>query len=153
MSLHGLFQVVKPFAMTKLDPMERNAVVKAATELQAAVKNLAQGVRGNCNALPQFYVQAGQQLVVLTQAFVAAVWNLHKAAELISAADLVEEAKEFSVGLLPHLIPVLGMCYRSLRFPLSPPLSLTLTLHHFLPLFLLSHWLVLDASSMWMLEP
>lgn len=107
-ALQGLFQVIKPFAMTKLVPMERNAIIKAATELQAAVKNLAQGVRGNCNALPQFHVQAGQQLVVLTQAFVAAVWNLHKAAEFISAADLVEEAKEFSATLRQVVLAAIG---------------------------------------------
>lgn len=98
-SLKQLFETLKPFAMTKLDPSERTGVVKSATELQAAVKNLAQGVRGHCNALPQFHSQACQQLVILSQAFVAAVWNLHKAAEHIAGDALVEEAKEYSVRL------------------------------------------------------
>jgi hypothetical protein len=99
MALQDLFKIFHPFVGTKYHPAEKKNLLRTGSELQLAVKNLVQAVKGRINALPQFADRATQTLNYYTQVFVDAMWNLHVASEIVSVDVLESECREYSVSI------------------------------------------------------
>ena len=108
LNLKQLFEIFHSFANTKFDVLEKTKLLKCSSELQLAVQNIIQGVKGRSNALPQFRQRAEEKLIYFTQILIASVWNVHVASDILSNEMLESDVREFGSVIKEIMSNALG---------------------------------------------